>query len=68
MSGPSIAELQKMARETFGRDLSEADAKAYRGRLPTMVQNVLRLQEWAPRLGDTAPAQIQQMPTGGESE
>ncbi len=37
MSGPSIAELQKMARETFGRELSEAQAEAYRGRLPTMV-------------------------------
>jgi hypothetical protein len=61
MSKPSIAELQKMARATFGRELSEAQAEAYRGRLPTMVQNVLRLQQWASRLGETAPAQVQRM-------
>lgn len=61
MSGPSIAELQRMARETFGRELSEAQAEAYRGRLPTMVQNVLRLQQWAKRLGDTGPSQVQRM-------
>ncbi len=68
MSGPSIAELQKMARATFGRELSEAQAEAYRGRLPTMVQNVVRLQQWARRLGDTAPAQVQQMLAGGDGE
>ena len=68
MSGPSIAELQKMARETFGRELSEAQALAYRGRLPTMVRNVERLQQWARHLGDTAPAQVQQMLTGAGDE
>jgi hypothetical protein len=68
MSGPSIAELQRMARETFGRELSEAQAEAYRGRLPTMVRNVERLQQWARRLGVTAPAQVQKMLTGGEDE
>jgi hypothetical protein len=68
MSGPSIAELQKMARETFGRELSEAQALAYRGRLPTMVQNIARLQQWAKRLGDTAPAQVQQMLAGSGDE
>lgn len=61
MSESSIAELQKMARQTFGRELSEAQAQAYRGRLPTMVQNVARLQRCARRLGDTAPAQVQRM-------
>jgi hypothetical protein len=61
MSEPSIAELQKMARATFGRELSEAQAMAYRGRLPTMVRNVERLQRWAEPLGDTAPAQVQRM-------
>ena len=68
MSGPSIAELQKMARETFGRELSEAQAQAYRGRLPTMVRNVELLQRCAKRLGDIAPAQIQQMPAGARDE
>jgi hypothetical protein len=68
MSKPSIAELQRMARATFGRELSEAQAEAYRGRLPTMVENVERLQQWASRLGDIAPAQIQQMLAGDERE
>jgi hypothetical protein len=61
MSGPSIAELQQMARATFGRELSEAQAEAYRGRLPTMVRNVERLQQWARGLGNAAPAQVQRM-------
>ena len=61
MPEPSLQELQRLARETFGRELSEAQAEAYRGRLPTMAQNVLRLQQWAGRLGDTAPSQVQRM-------
>lgn len=61
MPEPTIADLQRMARESFGRELSEAEAQAYRGRLPTMVQNVQRLQQWALRLGDTAPSQVQRM-------
>jgi hypothetical protein len=61
MLKPSIAELQQMARATFGRELSERQAEAYRGRLPTMVKNVERLQQGAKRLGDTAPAQVQRM-------
>jgi hypothetical protein len=59
MPAPSIAELQRMAREAFGRELSEAQAEAYRARLPTMARNVARLRAWEPKLGDTAPAQIQ---------
>ena len=61
MAGPSIAELQQMAREVFGRELSAAEAEAYRGRLPTMAQNVRRLRQWEPRLRDAEPAQVQRM-------
>ena len=61
MSGPSIAELQRMARATFGRELNEAQAEAYRGRLPTMIENVARLQQWTRRLGDAEPSQVQRM-------
>ena len=59
MAGPSIAELQQMAREAFGRELTEAEAEAYRGRLPTMVRNVERLRQWEPHLRAAAPAQVQ---------
>ena len=44
MADPSVAELQEMAREVFGRELSEAQAEAYRGRLPTMVRIVQRVR------------------------
>ena len=61
MAGPSIAELQQMAREAFGRELTEAEADAYRGRLPTMAQNVRRLREWEERLRAAEPAQVQRV-------
>jgi hypothetical protein len=61
MSEPTVAELQQLARTTFGRELSEAQALAYRGRLPTMAQNIERLQRYAKHLGDTAPSQVQRM-------
>jgi hypothetical protein len=61
MAGPSIAELQQMAREAFGRELTEAEADAYRGRLPTMTQNVRRLREWEEHLRAAEPAQVQRV-------
>ena len=62
MPAPSTAELQQIAREAFGRELSEAQAEAYRARLPTMAKNVARLRAWEGQLGDTAPAQVQITP------
>jgi uncharacterized protein YfaA (DUF2138 family) len=61
MAGPSIAELQQMARAAFGRELTAAEAEAYRGRLPTMARNVRRLREWEPRLRAAEPAQVQRV-------
>ena len=61
MAGPSIAELQQMAREAFGRELSAAEAEAYRGRLPTMAQNVRRLRQWEKHLRAAEPAQVQRV-------
>ena len=65
LADPSVAELQQMARAAFGRELSEAQAEAYRGRLPTMVRNVQRLRQLEPRLRDAHPAQVQRMPETG---
>lgn len=62
MAQPTTAELQRMARETFGRDLSEAQAEAYRGRLPTMVRIVQRIRQLEPRLRDAHPVEIMRMP------
>lgn len=62
MAKPSVAELQEMARTLFGRELSEAQAEAYRGRLPTMARIVQRLREVEPRLRDAHPTQIMRVP------
>lgn len=59
MASPSLDDLKRMAREHFGRELSDAEAEAYRGRLPTMVRNVRLLRHWERRLGTTDPAQVQ---------
>lgn len=62
MTKSTIAELQRMARETFGRELSEAEAEAYRGRLPTMVRIVQRIRQLEPRLRDAHPVEIMRIP------
>ena len=59
MSEPSIETLKRDVLETFGVVLTDEQAEACRGRLPTMLDNVRRLQGWADCLGETAPAQIQ---------
>jgi hypothetical protein len=64
MPGPSLDELKRMARETFGRELCDAQAEAYRGRLPTMAQNVRRLRDWERRLGTLDPALVQRLGGG----
>ncbi len=62
MKKPSIAELQHMARETFGRDLSEAEAQASRARLPGMVRTVSLLEQWGERLRHAEPAVTYSLP------
>jgi hypothetical protein len=62
MANPTVAELQEMARTTFGRELSEAQAEAYRGRLPTMTRIVQRVRQLEPRLRDAHPTQIMRVP------
>jgi hypothetical protein len=64
MPAPSIAELQRMAREAFGRELSEAQVEGYRGRLPTMARNVRLLRDWERRLDILDPALVQRVGDG----
>ncbi len=61
MSQPSTAELRRLARETFGRELSDAQLEAYRGRLPTMARNIVVLQSWEERLREVEPALVQRV-------
>jgi hypothetical protein len=62
MANPTVAELQEMAREVFGRELSEAQAEAYRGRLPTMARIVQRVRALEPRLREAHIAQMMRVP------
>ena len=62
MANPTVAELQEMARAIFGRELSEAQAEAYRGRLPTMARIVQRVRQLEPRLRDAHPTQVMRVP------
>ena len=64
MARPSLDELKRMARETFRRELSDAQAEAYRGRLPTMARNVRLLRDWERRLGRVDPALVQRLGGG----
>ena len=64
MATPSLDELKRMARETFGRELSDAQAEGYRGRLPTMAKNVRRLRDWERQLGAIDPALVQRVGGG----
>jgi hypothetical protein len=64
MARLTTVELQNLAREHFGRELSEQQAEAYRGRLPTMVRNVQTLEQWARRLQAVDPALVQRVTPG----
>lgn len=58
MSDPTSKELQAMAREVFGREVSAAEAEAYRARLPALARTKALLRDWAPHLAGTEPATV----------
>jgi hypothetical protein len=49
-------QLRKLAREKFGRDLTDAEAQLLAPRLPDLAAAVDLLSNWQSRLGDVAPA------------
>lgn len=57
----SIDALKQQALEIFGKRLSDEQLEAYKGRLPTMVQNVQLLERWSTHLDHAQPAQIQRL-------
>lgn len=59
MSSLSIDDLRREALEVFGKALSDEQLEIYKGRLPTMLQNVRLLESWDRRLDQAHPAQIQ---------
>jgi hypothetical protein len=66
MAQLSTGELKGMALETFGKVLTDAQAEAYRGRLPVMVAAANLLAEWQGRLGEAEPASVYLGPGEGE--
>jgi hypothetical protein len=62
MSELATADLQRIAREAFGRELSEAKADAVRGRLPTMARAARMLEDSQAGLGETVPATVHRAP------
>jgi hypothetical protein len=65
---PTTAELQQMARNTFGRELSAEQAEAYRGRLPVMARAAHILQAWEAQLRHDEPAAVHSLlATEGDS-
>jgi hypothetical protein len=52
----SREELLTLARDKFGRELTDAELKLVASPLPSLAQVADRLLQWQSRLGDTEPA------------
>lgn len=59
MSSSPSDDLKQQSLDVFGKALSDEQLELYKGRLPTMLENVDLLRGWSKRLGDAYPAQIQ---------
>lgn len=58
MSEPTMLDLQRLAREVFGREISEAQAEVYRARLPAMARAVAIIKAWQQSLDAVEPAPV----------
>jgi hypothetical protein len=56
MLHPTIDEIRKLAREKFGRDLTDEEAQRIAPRLPSLAASVDLMSLWQSKLGETAPA------------
>jgi hypothetical protein len=56
-------ELRRLAREKFGRELTDAEAELIASRLPALAQVANRLLQWQSQLGDIEPATTYNVPT-----
>ncbi len=61
----STSELQQLAREILGHDVSAEQAEAYRARLPTMARVVRTLRKWEPQLREVEPAAVYRVLANG---
>jgi|GEM_PF-5678271 len=61
MSSPSNEDLKREVETVFGVTLPDEQIETGKGRLPNMLQIARLLDGWAERLGETGPAQVQQV-------
>jgi hypothetical protein len=54
----TMEELRKIARENFGRDLTDAEAQSFARALARLAPVADRLLWWQSQLGETEPATI----------
>lgn len=64
----STSELQQLAREILGHDVSAEQAEAYRVRLPTMARVARILREWEPQLREVEPAAVYSVLASGHED
>lgn len=60
----STDELRKLAREKFGRELTEAELELIASRLPALTHVADRLLQWQSGLNDIEPATTYSVPAG----
>jgi hypothetical protein len=64
MSELTMEELHQIAREKFGRSLTDAEARSVARVLPVFAAVADRLLWWQSRLGETEPATIYSLASG----
>ncbi len=63
MAKLTIPEIQRLAREVFGRRLTAAEVRAYGRGIETMADTVAVLESYLERMGDGEPATVHRVRT-----
>lgn len=64
----STEQLRTLAREKFGRELTDTELKLIASRLPALARVADRLLQWQSRLGDIEPATTYRVPERGQND
>ena len=68
MAQLAIPEIQRLAREVFGRRLSAAEVRAYGRGIEAMADTVALLERYLERVGDAAPALVHRIQGAGDGD
>jgi hypothetical protein len=63
-----IDQRKRLARATFGRELTTEQVVALGPRIDAVARNVAILDAWEQRLGQTEPAAVYVAPTGNNDD